>query len=245
MKKSVAFLIVIFIFILGWIFIATKTKVPQPTGNTSIILPIHGYKQNTPSYTIVANYATSTPLSARANTLAIKKMNTFVINTIKQFKNTLHSDNNTQKNTTTNLSSTHKKTLQIVYLIASSANTVSYIFTIYRNNNKNLSFYTFTFNKTTGANVSLSDIFITNSKYLSSLSKIAREKLPNNISSGNIKMIDIGTTPKNTNFENFFFDNSDLVILFDPGTVATYKKGPQTLRVPLSEITTVLKSEYR
>ena len=57
-------------------------------------------------------------------------------------------------------------------------------------------------------------------------------------------MINMGTTPEEVSFENFYFDGNDLVILFAPYQVAAYAAGPQTLRIPLSELASILKPEY-
>ena len=140
-----------------------------------------------------------------------------------------------------------KETLQITYLIASSAHTVSYIFTIYEDTlgaHGNTFFHTFTFDTGTGASLSLADIF--SSSYLDTLSSISRTKLPSVIGDdADPAFINNGTTPDEKNFENFFFDNRDFVVLFAPYQVAAYADGPQTLRIPLSELSSILKPEYR
>jgi hypothetical protein len=54
-----------------------------------------------------------------------------------------------------------------------------------------------------------------------------------------------GTSPEDENFETFFFDNAYLTILFAPYQVASYAAGPQTLRIPTSELKDILRSEYQ
>jgi hypothetical protein len=54
-----------------------------------------------------------------------------------------------------------------------------------------------------------------------------------------------GTTPNDANFANFFVDNNTLVILFAPYQVAPYAAGPQTLRIPFSQLSGILKAEYK
>ena len=56
--------------------------------------------------------------------------------------------------------------------------------------------------------------------------------------------INPGTTPDATNFQNFFFDNNNLIILFAPYAVAPYSSGPQTLPIPAAQLSTILKSQY-
>jgi hypothetical protein len=58
-------------------------------------------------------------------------------------------------------------------------------------------------------------------------------------------MLSAGTTPEEKNFANFFLDNQEFVLLFPPYQVAPYAAGPQTLRIPLPELSNILKQEYR
>lgn len=250
MKKSTLIGTVI---VLGSVAFFTATRLEQaeaPSGVASLSLPATGYTEHAQYYDIAANYATSTPLIGNVNAAAVALMESFVSDTITQFKQ----DGNFAKLTPNDIhmmgfDQGKRETLQITYLIASSAHTVSYIFTIYEDTlgaHGNTFFHTFTFDTSTGAALSLGDMFVPRSEYLATLSSIARAKLPSSIGdSADTKMIAGGTTPEDRNFANFFFDNKDFVILFAPYAVASYVAGPQTLRIPISDLVNILKPEYR
>jgi len=253
MRKDITLGIVAIGAILSGIvfFAITKSPPAETTRNTAgIVLSDSNYTEHTPNYDIVANYATSTQLSGSANTVAVASMKKFVGDIIAQFKDNENSaDLTTRSIPVTDFSQERKETLKIVYLIASSPRTISYIFTVYEDTlgtHGNMFFRTFTFDITSGAELSISDIFLPDSNYLETLSELSRSKLPAVIGkSADTQMITNGTTPEAKNFANFFFDNKDFVILFDPYAVAPYATGPQTLRIPINEITNILNPTYR
>lgn len=217
-------------------------------------LPAEGYTEHAAYYDITAGYASSTPLLAKAgasaDAAAVAAMKGFVSDTIAQFKTDGRFDSLTAQDIKVmGFDQGRKETLNIVYLIASSPRTVSYIFTIYEDTlgaHGNTFFHTFTFDTTTGASLALSDVFTPNASYLNTLSSLARTGLPRIIGEGaDTGMIASGTTPEDKNFENFFFDNKDFVVLFAPYQVASYAAGPQTLRIPISQISDILRPDYR
>lgn len=223
----------------------------QPT--SGIILPASGYVEHTKYYDITASYATSTPLLKSAGPLQDAKARSimlgFVRDTVQTFKTQGNFDNLTEQDIKMlGFDQGRKETLQITYRTASSAHTVSYIFTVYQDTlgaHGNTSFKTFTFNTKTGALLALADIFSSN-KYLDTLSSISRAKLPKIIGdSADTTFITNGTEPKAENFQSFFFDAKNFVILFDPYAVAPYSSGAQTLRIPLSQLSSILKPAYR
>jgi hypothetical protein len=228
-------------------------KTPGGSQDTSG-LPSGSYSEHAQYYDIAANYATSTPLLASvggsADAAAIARMKNFVASTISQFKTDGNFANLTSEDVKMmGLDQGRKETLNIVYLIASSSHTVSYIFTIYQDTlgaHGNTYFRTLTFNTRSGSLLSLSDIFLPGSNYLDSLSTLGRKLLPQNMGDmADSDMIARGTTPEEKNFQNFFFDNKDFVILFAPYEVAAYAAGPQTLRIPVSELANILRPDYR
>ncbi|MHB8660473.1 MAG: RsiV family protein [Minisyncoccota bacterium] len=250
MRKDIAIgTVVILAFIAGIIFYgalkSAPAKVPgtiETSGTitgTSIVLPVGGYSEHTPYYDITANYPTTTPFTGAANNAAIALIRDFIGQTIEQFRSGF-----------TGSDQGRKGALQIVYLIGSSAHTVSYIFTIDSDTggvHGSEYFRTFVFDTATGQNLSLTDLFTPDAPYLDTLSQISRAKLPGIIGSDSAdpSTISVGTMPDAKNFQNFFFDNTDFVILFPPYQVASYAAGPQTLRIPVSELSNILKPEYR
>ena len=222
---------------------ATSQAPASPLGGTS-------YVEHSQYYDIAANYASSTPLAGSANTTAVVQMKQFVSDTIAQFKTDGNFASLTAADITTlGLDRGRKETLEIKYLMASSPRTASYIFTVYEDTlgaHGNTFFHTFTFDKATGASLALGDLFTPGSGYLATLSALSRAKLPKIIGdNGNAQMLESGTTPDAKNFSDFFFDNHNLVVLFDPYKVAPYSSGPQTLYIPTSELGSLLKTEYR
>lgn len=232
---SITIILVIFIWIL--IYLTTRSMPIKATVIPGISLPAGSYSEHTSYYDIATNYPTTTPLTKTASGHALALIRNFIGKTIGQFK----------ANFATSVQE-HKSALQITYLIGSSKNTLSYIFTIYENIGAvhNMFFRTFVFNTATGQNLSLADLFLPGTQYLDTLSQISRTELPDVIGASmtNPATITNGTTPDGKNFSDFFFDNSDFVLLFPPYQVAPYAAGPQTLRIPLHELSNVLKSEY-
>ncbi|MHB8914116.1 MAG: RsiV family protein [Minisyncoccota bacterium] len=256
MKKETLIGVVASIVIVGGIvfYAAMKPSPAKAPGAAAPALGATSYVEHAPFYDIAVNYASSTPLladvGAPADEAAVALMKKFVGDTVAQFKTDGNFANLTPADIKTmGLSQSHKETLEIKYLIASSPRTVSYIFTTYADTlgaHGNTFFRTFTFNTSTGAELSLADIFTAGSDYLAALSSISRAKLPAIIGDpAETGFIAAGTTPEAKNFENFFLDNGYLVVLFPPYQVAPYTAGPQTLRIPLSEVSSILKPEYR
>ena len=217
-------------------------------------LTADSYVEHAPYYDIEAYYATSTPLlasvgtSADANAVALMK--TFVSTTIAQFKTDGNFANLTSEDIKMmGFDSGRKESLKIVYLIAPASHSVTYIFTVYENTlgaHGNMFFHTISFDMATGKPLALTDLFLPSSSYLTTLSSIARKELPSVIGGlSDTEMIAGGTAPEEKNFQNFFFDNQNLVLLFPPYQVAAYAAGPQTLRIPISELSTILKPDYR
>jgi hypothetical protein len=207
----------------------------------SVALSGGSYVEHAQYYDITANYASSTPLSyevsASADAAAVTRMKKFIHETIVQFRTDSIADKEP------------KQTLQIAYLMSSSPNTISYIFTTYTEaggTHGNTLFHTFTFDTSSGKALTLTDIFVPGAPYLATLSSISRARLPDVIGDPHdISFINDGTEPEEKNFENFFFDNGSLTILFSVYQVAPYSAGPQTLRIPRSELANTLKPEYR
>jgi hypothetical protein len=257
MKKDIAIgssaLLLVLLIILGYAaFHPQPAKAPMAADRSG--LPAGQYQEHAEYYAISANYATSTPLlssvSTDADAAAIASLKQYVADTIAQFKKDGNFANLTAEDIKMmGFDKGRKETLAIVYLIASSAHTVSYIFTTYEDTlgaHGNTFFRTFTFDTKTGNALSLSDLFLPGSGYLETLSAKARALLPSVIGDGaDTGMIMSGTTPDEKNFANFFFDNADFVILFDPYQVAAYAAGPQTLRIPVSSLTNILRPDYR
>jgi len=242
---------VLILILAGIIAYAAMKPVPAKAPVVAALpLPAGSYTEHAAYYDIAANYATSTPLTGGADAAAISLMQNFVSDRIAQFKTDGNFANLTAEDIKMmGFDQGRKEKLQIVYLVASSPLTVSYIFTIYEDTlgaHGNTYFHTFTFDTTSGTSIALADIFTLGTQYLDKLSTISRAKLPAILGDNSeASFITDGTTSDDKNFENFFFDNKELVFIFPPYQVAPYSAGPQTLRIPLTELSNILKSEYR
>ena len=227
----------------------SPTPAKAPVQESTIIA--NPYVEQATYYDIAANYPTSTPLMGEANGAAVEIIQSWIIDTVSQFKKDGHFENLTPEDITMmGFDQGRKESLEITYLISSSPRTVSYIFTIYMDTlgaHPNGYFKTFTFDTKTGVQVMLDDVFAPGSDYLGALSSMARAKLPGVIGKerADTDYIESGTEPKKENFQNFFFDNGTLDILFPPYQVGPYAIGPQTLPIPLADLAGILQSEYK
>lgn len=228
----------------------TPASAPDAPATANAIPEMSPYAEHGTYYDIAANYPTTTPLRASADSAARASMRAFIAGQIDQFKKDGNFDHLTAEDIKMmGYNQGRKQTLDIKYLISSSPRTVSYIYTIYLDTlgaHPNGFFKTFTFDTQTGKELSLADIFAPGADYLTTLSSLSSVALTKNMQDlASPEMIAAGTKPETKNFENFFFDNADFVLLFSPYQVAAYAAGPQTVRIPLSNLSSVLNPEYR
>ena len=229
---------------------SSVTTAPGTTASAISTFPISSpFTEGTRYYTIAVNYPTTTPLTAAANQAALQMMRSYLAGQVVEFKTQGNFNHLTQQNVQVgSYGLGHKESLQIDYLIASSAHTVSYIYTEYigiLGAHSNLFFKTFTFDKTTGKLLSLGAVFKDGSSYLKKLSVLTRAQLTDSLGpSADTQMLNSGTKPQESSFQNFFFDNGYFVLLFSPYQVAAYAAGPQTVRLPASSLRGVLSPQY-
>lgn len=253
MNKDAIVGFVVLIVVLGGIVTYTALHPSGAQAPTTTLPEAGQYTEQAEYYVLAVNYPTTTPLTAlggKADANAVALMQAFVENTVTQFKTDGNFDNLTAEDISMlGFDQGRKHAIEIKYLISSSPKTLSYIYTIYLDTggaHPNGFFRTFTFNTTTGANLAIGDLFASGSDYLGTLSTLARAKLPEIIGEGaNTEYIESGTTPEENTFRNFLLDNADLVILFDPYQVGPWAIGPQTLRIPLAELSPILNANYR
>lgn len=248
MILSVGFLIAILTGIVGY------TALTSPKDGQSVTLPANGFTEHGQYYDIVVDYATSTPLVATAgpakDAAARSMMYGFIRDTVGEFKRNGNFSNLSKKDIEMmGYADGRRQTLQVGYQEASAPRTVSYIYTIYLDTlgaHGNTYFHTFTFDKKTGAPLKLGDLFTPNASYLQTLSTLARARLPRAMGEyAVLRDIEQGTTPEEANFENFYLENGDFVLLFPPYQVAAYAAGPQIVKIPRTELAAILREEYR
>ncbi len=208
------------------------------------------YVEHADYYDIEAAYPTETSLQESANEAAVSLMQEWAIETISQFKKDGNFDHLTAEDITMmGFDQGRKESLKITYTEASSPQTISYFFTIYSDTlgaHPNGFFKTFTFDTQSGKELALADLFTPGAKYLDQLSTVARAKLPGIIGQyADTDYIKTGTEPKEENFQNFTIAKGVLTILFPPYQVGPYSIGSQTLPLPLADLASILKPEYK
>jgi hypothetical protein len=93
-----------------------------------------------------------------------------------------------------------------------------------------------------GRQVELAELFVPGADYLKPISEIcSKEITAKNISDA--KWIKEGTKPVAENYHVWAFAPQGLTIIFDSYQVAAYVYGPQTVSIPLSAISTLVKPE--
>jgi hypothetical protein len=143
--------------------------------------------------------------------------------------------------------------LDAEYKTYQGAHTVSYVYTFESDTlgaHPNDYYKTFTFDLKTGESLAIGDIFQPNSSYLQMLSTRARADLPaliNKIQPGaaDTDTINVGTQPNIEDFQSWYIDGSNLVIVFAPYQVGPFSVGTILDPIPLSVFTNVLKPAYR
>lgn len=105
---------------------------------------------------------------------------------------------------------------------------------------------TFNYSGVTGKQLALGDLFKPGSNYLTTLSKIAKADLLNQMKDNpNVgTMVNTGTTPKEENYKNFVLNSKALIVIFDPATVAPNVEGSKEVAVPFKDLQAVLDTQY-
>lgn len=208
-------------------------------------------------YDIDTQYPGSTVLAQTAGTqadiAAVSTMKTFLAQEIDQFKANGNLDNLTPEDVQIQgLGPDRKYALQATYKTYQGPHTVSYVYTLYEDTlgaHPNAYYRTFTFDTKTGAALTLGDLF-SSGTYLQVLSTAARADLPKIISDhaggdADLTYINTGTTPNADNFQNWYLDGGNLVLVFAPYQVGPYALGTITDPISLVRLGTILKATYK
>lgn len=253
-------LALIFVGLLVWYMATSPAPALPPTDYTAststrafvepapeVIAEEGGY------YEITVEIPSLTPLQGQANQVAIDTLRNFSTERIAEFMRNGDFANITPEVAQLfGLSDGRKYVLGLEYELYTSPQTASYLYTIYEDTlgaHPNAYFRTFTFNLTTGASISLGDLFLENSNYLSWLSDRARRDIPLIIQERSGYMPDTeylnsGTEPSPESFQNFYIEGGSLILAFPPYQVGPYALGSVFLPIPLSDMKTILRPEY-
>jgi hypothetical protein len=256
-------LLVIIILILSWFFLKpilfkpsqTATSTPLAATSTPVTTsgpaPAAHITAGNQYYTADMQYPSSTPLATSAGTQAdanavqiIKTATQLAITTFVQdadLTNPPQGERDSMQGQKYSLSSTYK--------LYTGPGTISYVYTINEDTlgaHPNSSYATFTFDSQTGQQVPLYDLFNSGADYLDILSTTARTILTAQLgSAADPSFIDPGTTADNTNFQDFALDGTNLDFFFAPYEVAPYSSGEQIVKIPLNQLSSVLKPHYQ
>ncbi|MBA3788967.1 DUF3298 domain-containing protein [Patescibacteria group bacterium] len=261
--RNILFVIVLILIMLGLLawYIFSRPSLTLPTTATSSPLttatvpvpvafnaPATQLAEHTQYYDIDLQYPSATPIAGSgANAAAVNTMKTFVQNTSESFKE----DGNFSNLSPAQIAQMNgnKESLSSTYKLYRSPATVSYVFTLSSDTlgaHPNSYFRTFVFDAKSGGGIALSDLFTPGADYLNTLSTLSRTALSSQLGKdSDSTFINPGTTPNDDNFQNFAIDSANLVLLFPPYQVAPYSSGPQTIRIPLSKLGSILKAGYK
>lgn len=253
-------LALIFVGLLVWYMVTSPSPVLPPTDYTAAT-STPTFVEPAPEviteegayYEITAELPSLTPLLEPANQAVVSTLRTFSTDRIAEFKRNGDFANITPGDAQfIGLGDGRKYVLGLEYELYTSSQTISYLYTIYEDTlgaHPNAYFRTFTFNAGTGTAISLSDLFIENSNYLTWLSERTRRDIPLIIQQRSGYMPDTeylksGTEPNPESFQNFYLEGNTLVLAFPPYQVGPYALGSVFMPIPLSDMESILRPEY-
>lgn len=242
-----------------WFLLTRET--PAPPGeplNTGSTAPIKQHLTDDGTYyEIDAAYPSSTPLaesaSPAADAKAVATMKKFETDEIASFKADSGLDSLTAEDIQMQgLGPNRKYGLGIDYETFSSTVTLSFVYEIYSDTlgaHPNTYYRTFTFDAASGSELALKDLFVPG--YLNVLANEAKNRLPAIVKeqSGGYDadpdMLALGITPEAVNFQSFYLDGANLVIIFPPYQIGPYALGTILLPIPRADLGNALKAQYR
>lgn len=235
----------------------TATSTGQTASTTAAAAPAAHIIEHAAYYDIDLAYPSATPLaslSADANAKAVATMKAAMQGTADQFVKDGNFANLTQKDIQMMGLTQRKESLGAQYKGYTSKHTISYVFAIYSDTlgaHPNTVYQVFTFDTQTGAQLGLGDLF-TVSTYLNELSTIANQQLPSiladreqvNVSEVDTDYMAQGSAPKAENYQDWYLNGNNLVIVFPPYQVGPYALGTIEMPISLSQLS-LLKVGYR
>lgn len=231
--------------------------VPTPLTKEEDLSPPQKYADSGAYYEITATYPKTAGIEKtagkEADARAAAAMKFFIEQEAARFKDTNLSELTDEDIRVLGLGGDRRYTLDITYKKYVSPVASSYVYQLFTDTlgaHPNSYYRTFAFSSKTGDALRLEDLFMPSTDYLTVLSTLSREKLKKQMEAiGGVEpdkdMLEAGTTPDADNFQNFYFDGEDFVLIFPPYQVAPYVYGVQEVRIPTGELTQILRSEYR
>ena len=192
-------------------------------------------KKETPQYMLDMKYPQG--FQSKDINLTIKS---FIADTQGSFLKELTEDANTPAD------APGKTSLHITYSLpyeSKSALSVRFNISIFHRGAAHPSNHVTVVNFVMGHQVKLSDLFISGMDYLNPISKFCAKEL---ISKSDLDThwIQEGTKPTAGNYRTWYFTAKGIAVVFDSYQVAAYVYGEQSIGVPLSQISTMIKPEF-
>jgi hypothetical protein len=105
---------------------------------------------------------------------------------------------------------------------------------------------TFTFDLAANQVLALSDLFVAGSDPFKTIGALAEADLNEKLKDiSDADWIHSGTGEDSANYTAWALDGTDLVLYFPPYQVAAYVAGEQTVRIPLAQLSSILKPEFQ
>lgn len=246
--------------IAAWALYSSGTRLPWQKEAKEVYVLEHTvtdsgdrvHEQSSEFFDITARYPDKTALSRDLSADATFAMETWVRDTVAGFIAEGNFDKMTDEDKQIiGFASGRKYALDISYKEFESPQTASYVYTVYTDTlgaHPNGYFHTFMFDTRTGTRLTLGDIL--EGDWLTYVAAESKAQITTHLremmgGGGEVVLFEEGLLPREGNFLNAYLDGSDIVILFDPYQVAAYAAGPQTVRIPLTQVSEMLKQEYR
>jgi hypothetical protein len=216
---------------------------------------LYRYSEDKPYYQIEVFYPPNTSLAGRADSAARAYMEGELAKQVASFKEENHLDALTPEDVQIQgLGGDRKYTLSMDYKSYAWNNTVSFVYTVYMDTlgaHPNGFYSTYVFDQN-GKPLTLGDLFLPDSKYLDRLSGLAYAEVLAQLKdkAGDVtpEMADevrVGTAPTPETLQFFYLQDDTLHLLFPPYQVAAYAAGSFDATIPLSEISDILKTQFK
>jgi hypothetical protein len=216
---------------------------------------VYQYVEDKPYYHIEVLYPPRTALPGAADSSARAYMEEELAKQVASFKQENSLDALTPEDVQIQgLGGDRKYTLSMDYKSYVWKGTVSFVYSIYMDTlgaHPNGFYSTFVFDQD-GKPLSLGDLFLPDSKYLNRLSDLAYAEVLAQLKekTGDVtpEMVDeirIGTAPTPETLQFFYLQDGSLHLLFPPYQVAAYAAGSFDAALPLSQLSDILKPEFK
>ncbi len=250
-KRVVIIAVIILVVAAGLLWLATRSITPSVPVVQNQPVPAQTNSPKELSKKLRSEEETYYKITAyypeTGNQLANKTMQAFIADQVVQFKQDTGVENIDPKHAKEmGLSSEYKYTLNIDYIPVLANDVYNYVFTIDTDTGgAHSNQFTKTFSYTAdGAEITLADLFVPKSNYLTVISNYVQTELGKR-DGADQKWIADGAGPKADNYQSFDVQDSGIEFIFDPYQVAAYAAGTQKVLVPYTALSSVLKSAQK